>query len=88
MHRQVSGIAFEKTAAWKRLQAHDEQKKNDQRDVNQESPIEITDYDVELQSLSAAEILHYSFNYIGVLTGEDWTRFNQVSYPQAVKMFV
>jgi len=39
--------------------------------VNQESLVEITDYDEELQTLSAAEILHYSFNYIGVLTGKD-----------------
>ncbi|XP_017111466.1 lysophospholipid acyltransferase 7 [Drosophila elegans] len=66
---KVSGIAFEKTAAWKRLQARDEQKKNDQRDVNQESLVEITDYDEDLQTLTAVEILHYSFNYIGVLTG-------------------
>ncbi|KAH8357001.1 hypothetical protein KR200_011893 [Drosophila serrata] len=67
---KVSGIAFEKTASWKRLQARDEQKKNDdQRDVNKESLIEITDYDEDLQTLTAAEIVHYSFNYIGVLTG-------------------
>ncbi|KAH8263890.1 hypothetical protein KR038_009162 [Drosophila bunnanda] len=67
---KVSGIAFEKTASWKRLQARDEQKKNDdQRDVNEESLIEITDYDEDLQTLTAAEIVHYSFNYIGVLTG-------------------
>ncbi|KAH8304817.1 hypothetical protein KR059_010787 [Drosophila kikkawai] len=67
---KVSGIAFEKTASWKRLQARDEQKRNDdQRDVNQESLVEITDYDEDLQTLTAAEIVHYSFNYIGVLTG-------------------
>ncbi|XP_033250031.1 lysophospholipid acyltransferase 7 isoform X1 [Drosophila miranda] len=66
---KVSGIAFEKTAAWKRIREKDEQDKNAQRDVNSESPIEITDYDLELQQLTAAEIVHYSFNYIGVLTG-------------------
>ncbi|XP_068154556.1 lysophospholipid acyltransferase 7 [Drosophila tropicalis] len=66
---KVSGIAFEKTASWKRLKARDEQTQNEKRDVNSETTIEITDYDVEVQQLSAAEIVHYSLNYIGVLTG-------------------
>ncbi|EDV59075.1 lysophospholipid acyltransferase 7 [Drosophila erecta] len=66
---KVSGIAFERTAAWKRLLAHGDQKKRSHEDVNEEIVTEITDYDVKLQNLSAAEILHYSFNYIGVLTG-------------------
>ncbi|KAL7739461.1 hypothetical protein ACLKA6_011326 [Drosophila palustris] len=66
---KVSGIAFEKTAAWKRLRARDEQEKNTERDVNSEPSIEITDYDVELQQLTAQEIVLYSFNYVGVLTG-------------------
>ncbi|KAH8298330.1 hypothetical protein KR018_005367 [Drosophila ironensis] len=66
---KVSGIAFEKTAAWKRIKAREEQDKNQERDVNAESLVEVTDYDQELQTLSAAEIVHYSFNYIGVLTG-------------------
>ncbi|KAH8327883.1 hypothetical protein KR067_001318 [Drosophila pandora] len=66
---KVSGIAFEKTAAWKKIKARDEQDKKEDRDVHSESLVEITDYDVELQTLGAAEIVHYSFNYIGVLTG-------------------
>ncbi|KAH8263179.1 hypothetical protein KR044_005521 [Drosophila immigrans] len=66
---KVSGIAFERNAAWKRLRARDEQQKNTERDVNSEPSIEITDYDLELQQLSATEILLYSFNYVGVLTG-------------------
>ncbi|XP_034097570.1 lysophospholipid acyltransferase 7 [Drosophila albomicans] len=66
---KVSGIAFERNAAWKRLRARDEQEKNTERDVNSEPSIEITDYDVELQQLSATEILLYSFNYVGILTG-------------------
>lgn len=67
----MSGIAFEKTAAWKKIKARDEQEKKEDRDVHSESLVEITDYDVELQTLGAAEIVHYSFNYIGVLTGDD-----------------
>ncbi|XP_030376964.1 lysophospholipid acyltransferase 7 [Scaptodrosophila lebanonensis] len=66
---KVSGIAFEKTAAWKRLKEREEQDSNKERDVNKESTIEISDYDVELQQLSPHEIVHYCFNYIGVLTG-------------------
>ncbi|XP_064537994.1 lysophospholipid acyltransferase 7 [Drosophila montana] len=66
---KVSGIAFEKNAAWKRLKARDEQDNNEQRDVNSEPSIEITDYDIDLQNLSATEIVHYSFNYVGILTG-------------------
>lgn len=69
MYYQVSGIAFEINAAWKRLRARDEQEKNTDRDVNSEPSIEITDYDVELQKLTANEIVLYSFNYVGVLTG-------------------
>jgi len=51
------------------LRARDEQEKNTERDVNSEPSIEITDYDMDLQKLSANEIALYSFNYVGVLTG-------------------
>ncbi|EDW03518.1 lysophospholipid acyltransferase 7 [Drosophila grimshawi] len=66
---KVSGIAFEKTAAWKRIRARENQDKNAERDVNTEESIEITEYDVELQLLTVTEIIHYSVNYVGILTG-------------------
>lgn len=61
-------MGFEKTASWKKLQ----QRKKEQNDQKPEDGqlVEITDYDVEIQSVSPVEIFHYSFNYIGILTGK------------------
>lgn len=43
---------------------------NETRYVNSEPSIEVTDYDVELEQLTATDIIQYSFNYVGVLTGQ------------------
>lgn len=32
--------------------------------------MEISEYDVDIQSIGIVEIFHYSFNYIGILTGK------------------
>ncbi|XP_023177077.2 lysophospholipid acyltransferase 7 [Drosophila hydei] len=66
---KVSGIAFEKTAAWKRIRAQDERVNNDQDNANSDPNLNVTSYDLSLQQLSATEIVLYSFNYVGVLTG-------------------
>ncbi|XP_075149833.1 membrane bound O-acyltransferase domain containing farjavit [Haematobia irritans] len=58
MTLKISGIGFEKTAAWKKLKEHE---KDDQ--------IEITKFDKDIQTVNIIEIFHYSFNYIGILTG-------------------
>lgn len=56
---QIAGIGFEKTASWKKLK---------EREKNED--VEISEYDSVIQSVNIVEILHYSFNYIGILTGE------------------
>lgn len=69
---KVSGIAFEKTAAWKKLRQRDKEiaeRKRAEALTSAEPLVEITDYDVELQDIGFTEIFHYCFNYIGVLTG-------------------
>lgn len=69
---QVSGVAFEKTAAWKKLRQRDKEiaeRKGGEVITATEPLVEVTDYDVELQDIGFAEIFHYCFNYIGVLTG-------------------
>lgn len=67
----MAGIGFEKTASWKKLQQRkkEETDKKPSEDGNGQL-VEITDYDVEIQSISMTEIFHYSFNYIGILTGK------------------
>lgn len=58
---QIAGVGFEKTASWKKLK----EKESKKSDV-----VEISEYDVDIQSISIVEIFHYSFNYIGILTGK------------------
>lgn len=58
---QIAGVGFEKTASWKKLKEK-ESKKSDE--------VEISEYDVDIQSIGIVEIFHYSFNYIGILTGK------------------
>lgn len=66
----MAGIGFEKTASWKKLQ----QREKEQLDKNHSGDggqlVEITDYDVEIQSINIVDIFHYTFNYIGILTGK------------------
>ncbi|CAD6997890.1 lysophospholipid acyltransferase 7 [Ceratitis capitata] len=69
---KVSGVAFEKTDAWKKLQKREKEiaeRQNNEGAKTAEPLVEITDYDVELQNIGFLEIFHYCFNYIGVLTG-------------------
>lgn len=58
---QIAGVGFEKTASWKKLKEK-ESKKSDE--------VEISEYDVDIQTIGIVEIFHYSFNYIGILTGK------------------
>ncbi|XP_055856258.1 lysophospholipid acyltransferase 7 [Episyrphus balteatus] len=71
---KAAGIAFEKAAAYKKV----EQRKKEVAERSQPSTseqkdlgpiVELTDYDLELQTLTTVEMFHYCFNYIGVLTG-------------------
>uniref|UniRef100_A0A1B0FD92 tRNA (guanine(26)-N(2))-dimethyltransferase n=1 Tax=Glossina morsitans morsitans TaxID=37546 RepID=A0A1B0FD92_GLOMM len=64
---KVSDVAFEKASSWKKLKQR-EQELSGTKTAEKEL-IEISDYDVELQSVDIFEIFQYSFNYIGVLTG-------------------
>ena len=75
MKHKAAGIAFEKTAAHKKV----EQRKKEVAERSQPSTseqkdlgpmVELTDYDLELQTLTTVEMFHYCFNYIGVLTGD------------------
>lgn len=56
---KLVGVAFEKNESYLKIKQRDEGS----------TKVEITDYDVEIQSISVSELFHYSFNYIGVLTG-------------------
>ncbi|KAL5286735.1 MBOAT7 family protein [Megaselia abdita] len=56
---KMVGVAFEKNQSFLKMK---------QRDQGS-TEVEITDYDVEIQSISFVELFHYAFNYIGVLTG-------------------
>ncbi|KAI9578528.1 lysophospholipid acyltransferase 7 [Glossina fuscipes] len=64
---KVSGVAFEKASSWKKLKQR-EQELSGNKPAEKEL-VEISDYDVELQSIDIIGIFQYSFNYIGVLTG-------------------
>lgn len=66
----MAGIAFEKTASWKKLQQREQEEKDKKPSGVDGQLVEITDYDVEIQSVSIVEIFHYTFNYIGILTGK------------------
>ncbi|XP_073824256.1 membrane bound O-acyltransferase domain containing farjavit [Musca autumnalis] len=58
MTLKIAGIGFEKTGSWKKLK---------EREKNED--VEISEYDSDIQSVNMMEIFHYSFNYIGILTG-------------------
>lgn len=70
----MAGLAFEKNAAWKKLQKREQQiaakKSGGDAAAAEDALVEISDYDVELQSIGFSELFHYTFNYIGVLTGK------------------
>ncbi|TMW43589.1 hypothetical protein DOY81_011331 [Sarcophaga bullata] len=65
----VAGVGFEKTASWKKLKQREQEEKDKQPAGEGGQLVEITDYDVEIQSIGIVEIFHYTFNYIGILTG-------------------
>lgn len=62
------GLAFEKNTAYNKIKER-ERALADPGKKDEAAAIEITDYDTELQSIDITEIFHYSFNYIGILTG-------------------
>ncbi|KAI8117190.1 hypothetical protein FF38_05351 [Lucilia cuprina] len=67
---KVAGIGFEKTASWKKLQQREKEQTDKQTGTGETGQlVEITDYDVEIQSINIVELFHYTFNYIGILTG-------------------
>lgn len=59
---KIVGVAFEKNTSYLKIKQREAQPQGSK-------DVEITDYDVEIQSISIIELFHYSFNYIGVLTG-------------------
>ncbi|CAD7086318.1 unnamed protein product [Hermetia illucens] len=65
---KLVGLAFEKNTAYNKIKER-ERALADPGKKDEAAAIEITDYDTELQSIDITEIFHYSFNYIGILTG-------------------
>lgn len=63
-------MGFEKTASWKKLKQREQEEKDKKPAGEGGQLVEITDYDVEIQSIGIVEIFHYTFNYIGILTGK------------------
>lgn len=71
---KAAGIAFEKTAAYKKLQQRkkevDERTSTATGEKKDPGPlVELSDCDIELQTISTVEMFHYCFNFVGVLTG-------------------
>lgn len=66
----MAGVGFEKTAAWKKLQQREKEQTDKKTSAEGGQLVEITDYDVEMQSINFVELFHYTFNYIGILTGK------------------
>ena len=63
-------MGFEKTSSWKKLKQREQEEKDKKPAGEGGQLVEITDYDVEIQSIGIVEIFHYTFNYIGILTGK------------------
>ncbi|KAG6442394.1 lysophospholipid acyltransferase 7 [Manduca sexta] len=66
---RVVGVAFEMNGSWLAMK---KDKKNDSKDVKEKDSKEIKDRDddfVELINPNMIDLFHYSFNYVGLLTG-------------------
>lgn len=59
---KVIGLAFERNSVY--LKSRDADKKSDDKNVV------LTAAEQEIQNISILDMIHYSFNYIGLLTGK------------------
>lgn len=55
---KLIGVAFERNTAMTKIQR------------NSGTENEISNFEREIQNISSTELLHYSFNYIGLLVGK------------------
>lgn len=72
---KLAGVAFEMNTAYNKIEQRNkglsgsQTEKVEKKEDDKSDQLELTEYDVEIQNMTIEELFHYSFNYIGVMTG-------------------